>query len=94
MADDIVKFTENVGDKKLYVLCDAGQSRSTAIAAAINLRYNLTDNMIWDNPKYSPNKLVYTKMIKAFNIDLTEKQIDEKVKRNELALRKTINMNR
>jgi hypothetical protein len=76
------------------VLCDAGQSRSTAIAGAINLAYNFDDNMIWDNPKYSPNRLVYAKMLKAFDIPYTNTQIDEKVKRNELALRKAINKTR
>ena len=94
MAQKIVEYTDTVKDKTLYVLCDAGQSRSTAIAGAINLAYNFDDNMIWDNPKYSPNRLVYTKVIKAYNIDLTDKQIDEKVRRNELALRKAINKTR
>ena len=92
MANKVAEYINN--DNTMYILCDYGQSRSTAIAGALNLKYNGTDNMIWDNPKYNPNRLVYTKMLRALNIDYTNGQIDEKQKRNTLALRKAINQTR
>lgn len=45
--------------RRLYVCCDAGQSRSPAIAAAITRYFGCDHKVIWKNPKYRPNPHVY-----------------------------------
>ena len=52
----------DIGD--LFVTCEAGESRSAAIAAAI-ISCTGSDEYIWNSPDYSPNKLVYTTMQKC-----------------------------
>lgn len=54
-------FVESVKDKAecIVVNCDAGISRSSGMAAAIALYLNGSDREIFDNPRYSPNMMVY-----------------------------------
>ena len=46
--------------------CDAGISRSSAIAAALMYWINGSDNEIWDNPRYVPNRFVYRTLLNVF----------------------------
>ena len=63
----IRNFLDSNSDyKRLYVCCDSGESRSTALAAAIMKYYGLSDMKIWRNPYYHPNRLVYKKQMQAF----------------------------
>lgn len=43
----------------LYICCSEGLSRSPAVAAAVLKMSARSDMVIWNNPYYSPNKLVY-----------------------------------
>jgi len=52
--------------KMLYICCDSGESRSTAIAAAIMRHYGNSDKEIWTTPLYHPNMLVYRNQMQAF----------------------------
>ena len=95
MAKDVVEFTKTLKpNDKLYVLCDAGQSRSSAIACAINRKFGKSDMEIWENPQYSPNKTVYKTMLKAFGINESDEEIEKKVKINQDALKNAINNSR
>lgn len=69
----------------LFVCCDSGESRSSAMAAAI-MRYNgLDDIVIWNNPHYHPNPLVYKKLCNAFAITVSEDELSEKLGINKNA---------
>ena len=54
------KLPESVSD--LYICCSKGGSRSPALAAAILKASGRSDDAVWKNPFYVPNKLVYKKM--------------------------------
>lgn len=72
-AQRIKKFVDNLkGIRVLYVCCDSGESRSTAVAAAI-LRYWKRDEMkLWKNAHFHPNPLVYHLQSKAFGCPSTK----------------------
>lgn len=57
---------------RLYVCCDSGESRSTAMAAAIMRYYGRSDKEIWENPYYHPNLLVYRQQLGAFGIKISK----------------------
>lgn len=61
----------------LYICCDAGQSRSTGIAAAVGRYYGL-DMMdsVWRNPQYQPNMLCFEKMCRALGVDVSGTELD------------------
>ena len=66
-AAKIAEFVEANIQHLIIVHCDAGISRSSAIAAAILLHYTGDDSAIFDNERaYSPNMWVYFKVLKAF----------------------------
>ncbi|MBE6756510.1 MAG: hypothetical protein E7555_08645 [Ruminococcaceae bacterium] len=74
----------------LFVCCDSGESRSSAITAAI-LRYLGRDEMkIWQNPHYHPNPLVYKLLCREFGFHLLNDDIEEKIKINQKALYQAI----
>ena len=81
----IVSLPSNITD--LFVLCDAGESRSTAVAAAILLFAGRSDEPVWNNPFYHPNPLVFRRLCKAFGIEMAEDQIGSKKKQNENAFK-------
>ena len=49
--------------EQIVCSCDAGLSRSPAMAAAISYWLNGSDKTIWDNPRYTPNSHVYTTLL-------------------------------
>ena len=90
-AKKIIKFVKKVKENTtLYCLCDAGQSRSAAVAASLELYCNGDDSHIWKNCKYYPNILIYKTMCKNLNINISEAEIKEKVKINQEALKNLI----
>lgn len=44
---------------KIIVQCEAGQSRSAGVAAALMKYFNNDDTPIFNNPRYTPNMLCY-----------------------------------
>lgn len=70
-AKKIAEFISQYKDKIIIVHCDAGQSRSAGVAAAISKYYNDDDFEYFDNPHYTPNMLCYRLMMDAMiNYDL------------------------
>lgn len=61
---DFVESIENIGVNMLVVHCEAGISRSPAIAAAIANRYFHNDKEYFE-PPYCPNMHVYRKLMNA-----------------------------
>lgn len=53
---------------KLICQCEAGISRSAAVAAAISLIYNGTDAWVFQDPKYCPNMHVYRTILNVYGI--------------------------
>ena len=68
--EDAAKIADFVEDNKQHLIivhCDAGISRSSAVAAAVLFHYTGDDSAIFDNERaYSPNMWVYFKVLKAF----------------------------
>jgi predicted protein tyrosine phosphatase len=59
IKDFVLKYEEDYSIDKIIVNCEAGQSRSSGVAAAI-LKYMFNDDsQIFDNHKYIPNMLCY-----------------------------------
>ena len=83
------EFLENMGlVTDLFVCCDAGESRSPALAAAIYRWLGRSDSFIWENPHYHPNMLVYQIFLETVGIDLSDHEIDYLIHTNQTAFRK------
>ena len=73
----------------LFIACDAGCSRSPAIAAALLRASGRSDKTIWGNPRYYPNPLVYERVCKALGLFTPKMMISYKVRVNRMAYQKT-----
>lgn len=60
-----VKINYTAHINKIIVHCDAGQSRSAGVAAAILKYFTNDDTQIFDNPRYTPNRLCYRLVLQA-----------------------------
>lgn len=92
-SEQIVHFIKELPKNldTLFVCCDSGESRSTAMAAAI-ARYNNSDEMeIWLNPHYHPNPLVYKLLCDSLGVHVSEKEVADKVVANQKAFSDAIN---
>lgn len=76
------------GVTDLYVCCDAGQSRSPAIAAAVLRQLGLDDSRVWDNPLYQPNMLCFCTMLEALGLAAEDAEIDDLIQRSRNAWKK------
>lgn len=74
----------------LYICCDAGESRSPAIAAAIHRWLAQSDSYIWENPKYHPNMLCFLRMLDALNLSITDEEVDALLEINKRAFKKAV----
>ena len=91
--NDFVKRIDFSKDK-LYVCCDSGVSRSSAIAAAILRKYKADENIIWKNYNYQPNMLVYKTLCEEFNLKNYSIILKHKEYINKKALKKKIEESR
>lgn len=64
-AQSISNFVEHLQPDAVIVHCEAGISRSAAVAAALSLHYNGTDGWVWQSGRYNPNKLVYRILVEV-----------------------------
>lgn len=95
IADKIAAYVKDLPGKldTLFVCCDSGESRSTAMSAAI-MRYNGVDEMkIWKNPHFHPNTLVYSLLCDALGVPVSDAELQEKHRISEKALSDAINQN-
>lgn len=72
----------------LYVCCNSGESRSTALSAAIMRYVKMNDKDIWGNPYYHPNPLVYKLQCKAFGVYITKLGVYRRNRMNKIALKR------
>jgi len=75
----------------LFVCCDSGESRSTAMAAAITRFHGEDEMKIWRNPHYHPNTLVYSLLCEALDVLVSRVELCTKQMINEKALSDAIN---
>ncbi len=78
----------------LFVCCDSGESRSSAIAAAILRAKGRDDRHIWENPHYHPNPMVYQRICSAFGLVIPKTEIEELQRVNDMALKQAIESSR
>ena len=64
-AKKIAEFVSYYKDKIIIVHCDAGQSRSAGVAAALSKYYNNDDSEYFDNPRFTPNMWCYRQIMNA-----------------------------
>ena len=64
-AKKIAEFVSYYRDKIIIVHCDAGQSRSAGVAAAISRYYNGHCFEYFHHPCYTPNMFCYRLMMEA-----------------------------
>ena len=86
-ARAIIRFLELLPDEvtDLYVCCSKGESRSAAVAAAILRMSGRSDDAVWENPFYCPNKLVYYRLCRQAGIPVTPLEVLTKKRQNENA---------
>ena len=91
MADTISKkIKENADKNDIYICCDSGESRSIAIAAAVMRLYNRSDKIIWNNPHFHPNLLVYELMCKSMQLSCSKLRLWYNKKVSDYALKKVL----
>ena len=88
-ARSVIRFLQKLPDcvSDLYVCCSKGGSRSPALAAAILKGSKRSDDPVWKNPFYNPNKLVYWKMCKELGIFMPWPLVKHKGAINERAFK-------
>ncbi len=74
----------------LYCCCDAGESRSPAVAAAVMRYLGLDDMAVWRNPHYHPNMLVFAILADALGLVFSDEEIDFLFYTNRKAFRDAI----
>ena len=83
-------LTRPDANEDLFVCCDSGESRSSAIAAAILLAAGQDDYCIWESTDYHPNGLVFREMCRSLGIEISEGMINERKTLNYNAIHKAI----
>lgn len=90
LARQAAQFIQTRDTSEFAVCCDSAMSRSPAMAAAI-LRYNgQSDRVIWQNPHYQPNPLVYRLMCDALGCSISPWKLRWMIRSNQAALKKAI----
>jgi predicted protein tyrosine phosphatase len=67
-ANQILDFVEGIKDEVELIVChcEAGVSRSSAVAAAVLRILTGSDNEIFNDRRYIPNRFVYRKILNAW----------------------------
>ena len=79
---------------RICVCCDSGQSRSTAMAAAIVRYFGGDDLFIWEDPHYHPNTVVYGRQLAAFGTEVSGEELAWRSSVSEEALHAAIRRSR
>lgn len=77
----------------LLVCCDSGESRSTAMAAAIMRFRGMDEIRIWKNPHYHPNTLVYSLLCEALGVPVSKAELQALHQMSEKAFSDAVNQN-
>ena len=96
-AERIAAFVRDVPEGALlFFCCDAGVSRSSALAAAcLRSRGRIREEMeIWSDPAYHPNSLVYKLQCRAYGVHVTGFDLKRHMQINEQAFSNAIRHSR
>ena len=89
-ATAFADFVKNLEADVLYCCCDAGESRSPAVAAAVMRYFGLDDLQIWRNPHYHPNLLVFEMLAAALGAAVSDEEKDFRFYTNQKAFRDAV----
>ena len=70
--------------------CNAGESRSAALCAALCEYYNVDSAWIWDSPHYHPNMLVFDMFTQALGLCIDDNRKDALIQSNRAAFTNAI----
>lgn len=92
LAQQIANFVRKHRDPihHIFVCCQAAQSRSPGIAAALYTYYGLDPLEIFSQPQYHPNVLCYRLLTEAFGIQIQDYQIDTLLHANDKAFKNAL----
>ena len=93
--EDAVAFADFIREQEksadtLYCCCDAGESRSPAVAAAVMRHLGMDDAAVWHDPHYHPNMLVFVMLADALGLVVPDEEIDFLLYTNQKAFRDAI----
>ena len=63
--ETICKFIEKCDFEDIFISCDAGESRSPAVAAGLLVLLGEDDSFIWKSDEYRPNTLVFRQLLET-----------------------------
>lgn len=89
-ATAFADFVNNLEADVLYCCCDAGESRSPAVAAAVMRYFGLDDMQVWRNPHYHPNMLVFEMMTNVLGAEASDEEKEFRFYTNQKAFREAI----
>jgi len=79
------------GDTEIIVCaCNAGESRSAALCAALCEYFEVDSTWIWDSPHYHPNMLVFDMFTQALGVAIDDARKDDLFQTNRTAFSKAI----
>ena len=70
--------------------CNAGESRSAALCAALCAYYHIDSAWIWESPRYHPNILVFDMFTQALGLYIDDTQKDALLQTNRAAFKNAI----
>lgn len=76
---------------RVYICCEAGVSRSTAVVAAIlDANGQNSEEIIFQNPLYHPNMLVYEVLARELGVKVTPRRLKKLKRASERAFKKAV----
>lgn len=78
----------------IFVCCDSGMSRSSAIAAVVHRFYGISDSAIWDSPHYHPNPFVFRLVSECLDMPVDDALVDRLIAINRLSFKNAIQRGR
>ncbi len=90
-AEQIVSFISRTqANDDIFICCDSGESRSSALAAALILYKGEDDLYIWQSTEYHPNRLVFKVMCQTLGIAISDSDILSRIRINDSAFHNAI----
>lgn len=95
LAQEIKDFVITLpSNADLYICCDEGVSRSSAIACATMNFLGQDEMKIWNDPHYHPNVFVYEVLCNVYGINVSNDRLAELQQISDNSLSNAINKSR
>lgn len=91
-ANAYASFVKNLARNVDVIICacNAGESRSAALCAALCEYYGVSSDWIWDSLNYHPNMYVFELFAQALGVEVADARMEELFLRNRDLFTKTI----